>query len=101
DEQVAGVGVPGDEPQRLALPGAADEDWRVRLADRLRHVERPREAVVPPLEAALIAGPHLLCDLERLLQPLEPLRDRREGQAERLRLTLEPRRADTEVRAPV
>jgi len=35
-EDVARVGVPGDEPERLLLAGAADEDGRMRLADRLR-----------------------------------------------------------------
>ena len=32
-EEVAGVGVLGDEPQRLLLAAAADQDRRVRLAE--------------------------------------------------------------------
>ena len=43
-EEVAGIGVARDQPQRLALPHAADQDRRVRAAERLRAVERAARA---------------------------------------------------------
>src|SRR6185312_9330911 len=46
-EQVAGLGVAGHQPQRLALTRPANEDRRVRGGQRLRRVERPLQLVVP------------------------------------------------------
>ena len=91
---VAGVGVLGDEPERLALTAASDHDRRVRPADRLRMVERLGELVVRPQERPVVSGPHLVQDPERLLQPLEPLLQRRERDTETEVLTLEPGRPD-------
>jgi hypothetical protein len=51
-EDVAGVGVLGDEAQGLALSTAADEHERVGSTERCRRVERAFEPVVPPLETA-------------------------------------------------
>src|ERR1035441_507174 len=42
-EQVAGVGVPGHETERLLLPAAADHDRRMRPGQRLRRVQRSFE----------------------------------------------------------
>ena len=66
-EQVAGVGVARDEPQRLLLARAADEDrdallQRPRVADRLRHGRRAA------LEARRARAPHERQQLERVLQ---------------------------------
>ena len=49
-EQVAGVGVVRDEPQREPLPRAADED-RDALLQRPR-VAEPRDEIVRPANAA-------------------------------------------------
>ena len=97
-EQVAGLGVAGDEPQRLPLAGAADQDWRMRCRQRLRVVQRPRQLIVPALIRGLVAAPHLQADLERFLQPLEPLGDRRERDAQAPGLLLIPGRADAKPR---
>src|SRR3954452_4346312 len=58
-EQVAGVGVLGDHPQRLLLPAAADEDPRARPLQGLRHVQRAPEPVVLALVGGVGVAPHL------------------------------------------
>ena len=85
-EQVARLGVAGDEPQRLPLAAAADHDRRMRLGDRLRPVQRSLQLVVLAVEGRLIAAPHLQADLQRLLEPLEALGDGRERDAQAARL---------------
>jgi hypothetical protein len=72
-EQVAGIGVLRDEPQRLAFTAAADEDRRVRALYGVRRVERARQPVVLALEGLLVTAPHLMRDPQDLLKPLEPL----------------------------
>ena len=53
-------------------------------------------AVVLPVERPVVVAPHLVHDLQRLLEPLEPLRQRRERHAERQVLALVPGGADAE-----
>ena len=80
-EQVAGVGVTGHQPQGLALLGAADQHRRVRAPDGRRAADWPPQPVVPTFERGVVAGPHPGRDLQRLLEPLEPLGHRRQRQA--------------------
>src|SRR3990172_477867 len=77
-EDVAGIALARAQAQGLALPAAPDEDRGPRLPQRLRRVQRLRQPVVLPLEGAVVVAPHLQDDLERLLQPLEPLLEGRE-----------------------
>ena len=51
-------------------------------------------------EGGVVPAPHLPADEDRLLEALEPLRDRREQQAEAGRLLGVPGGADAEDRAP-
>ncbi|HEY7814393.1 MAG TPA: hypothetical protein VIC62_14220, partial [Nakamurella sp.] len=44
-EEVAGIGIFGDQPQRPPLPGAPDQDRRVWLGERQRAADRSIEAV--------------------------------------------------------
>jgi hypothetical protein len=85
-EQVAGVGVPGDQTQRPALTPAADQDRWVRSLQRVGGVERPVETVVAAHVRALVALPHPERDLQRLLQLIEPLAEGEEGDAQASRL---------------
>ena len=55
---------------------------------------------MPGLEGALVTGPHLLRDLQGLLEPLEPLAGRRERHAKAAVLPLVPGRADAQPGAP-
>ena len=48
----------------------------------LRRVQRPAELVVLAVVRLLVVAPHLQADLQRLLEPLEPLGHRREGEAQ-------------------
>ena len=57
-EQVAGVGMLGDEPQRAPLTGAADEDRHVRL-QRTRVARRVRDVRAPRPSNGLPPGPHI------------------------------------------
>src|SRR6266571_4790090 len=98
-EEVAGIGILGDQPQGFLFTAAADEDGWVRPREGLRRVERPLELVVLAPErlfAAAFAIPHLLADLECLLEPLEPLLDGREGDAEAAAFCFIPCGADAE-----
>ena len=63
-------------------------------------VERTSQPIVPPFEGLLVLPPHLQADLQRLLEALEALAQRREGEAQPLRLPLKPGRADTQPGAP-
>ena len=67
---------------------------------RLRGIQRPAQLVVPPVERAVIAAPHLQADAQRLLQPFEPLRQRREQQAQPACFGLVPGRPDAQHGAP-
>jgi len=95
-EEVAGLGVPRDQAQRLALARSADHDRRMRLRDSRRMVQRPLQLVVLAAVRGLVAAPHLPADLQRLLQPLESLGNRRERDAEAAGLLLVPGRADAQ-----
>jgi hypothetical protein len=95
-EDVARVGVLGDKPQRLLLPGAADHQVRVRPGQALGRVEGPAELVVLPVERLFGIRPHLEADPDRLLELLEALRRRREVEAEAAGFVLVPGRADAE-----
>ena len=95
-EQVACVGVLGDEAQRLALTGAADHDPRTRLGDARRGVQRAAQLVVGAFVRGVAAGPHLPADLQGLLEPLEALGGRWEVQAEPGGLLVVPGGADPE-----
>src|SRR5438874_6940159 len=98
-EEVAGIGILGDQPQGFLFPAAPDEDGWVRAREGLRRVERALELIVLATErlfAAAFALPHLLADLECLLEPLEPLLDWRERDAEAAALGFVPGGADAE-----
>src|SRR5438094_9116722 len=98
-EEVAGIGILGDQPQGFLFPAAADEDGGVRAREGLWRVERALELIVLAPErlfAAAFAFPHLLADLECLLEPLEPLLDWRERNAEAAALRLVPGGADAQ-----
>src|SRR2546427_8184602 len=98
-EEVAGIGILGDQPQGFLFTAAADEDGWVRAREGLRRVERPLELVVLAPErlfAAAFAIPHLLADLQSLLEPLEPLLDWWEGDAEAAAFCFVPCGADAE-----
>src|SRR5664279_4526294 len=97
-EQVASVGVPRDEAQRLALAAAADQDRDV-AADRLGVVEGAGGAEVLAGERRLLVGEHRARDLQRLLQTLEALLERRELEPVGGVFVLEPARADPVPRA--
>lgn len=96
-EQVAGVRVTGDQPQRLALPFPTDEDRRGRLGDRPRLTDRLSKPVVAALERAVVVAPHLPADLQRLLQAFEPLGHGRERHPQPAVLPLIPGSADPEL----
>src|SRR6266480_7021290 len=102
-EEVAGIGILGDQPQGFLFPAAADEDGWVRAAEGLRRVEGALERIVLAPErlfAAAFAFPHLLADLQCLLEPLEPLLDWWERDAEAAALCLVPGGADAQPGAP-
>src|SRR5215203_94107 len=80
--ETAGVGVACDQAQGLSLAVTGDHNRRVGPAQALREVERTLEPVVSSLKGALVAplaAPHPQGYLERFLQHLEPLCERREG----------------------
>src|SRR5699024_8148699 len=81
-EEVAGLGVLRDEPQRLLLAATADEDRRVRALDGLRGVEGAAEPVVLAGIRLVVVAPHLQADLQGLLEALETLGGAGERQAE-------------------
>src|SRR5205823_8411479 len=98
-EEVAGIGVLGDQPQGFLFAAATDQDGWVGARERLRRVERAFELIVLAPErlfAAAFAFPHLLADLECLLEPLEPLLDWRERDAEAAAFCFVPGGADAQ-----
>src|SRR5579859_1101553 len=98
-EEVAGVGVLRDEPQRFLLATAADEDGRVRTLDGLWVIQRALKLIVFAIVRRLVVGPHLARNLQCLLQALEALFERWEGDAQALVLLLIPGGADAKVGA--
>src|SRR5664279_2670408 len=98
-EDVAGVGVLRHHPQRLLFPAATDEDRWVWPGKGSGRVERPLQAVVLTLEGAVVAGPHLVGELQCLLETLEAFGRARVGHAKPAVLLLVPRRADPEPSA--
>src|SRR5206468_2735347 len=84
----------GDQPQRLVLTTAANQDRRVRLLDRRRVAHGMGELVMLASVGARVAGPHAVGDLEELLQALEALLDRGKPHAQADVLLLEPGSAD-------
>src|SRR5215210_868045 len=87
--QATGVGVACDQTQGLPLAVTGDHDRRMRPGEALRKVERTLEPVVRSFEGAFIAtltAPHPQADLDRLLEYLEALFERREGNSEAARL---------------
>ena len=103
-EDVGSVRVLGDQPQRLLLATASDHDRHPRPRDGLRGVEEAGRRELFPLMAPLAAAssaPHLVRHLQRLLEHLEALAERREGEAEGARLFLVPGGPDPEPGAPL
>jgi hypothetical protein len=45
----------------------------MRTLDRVRRVKRTDQLIVPPLVRALVPAPHLVGDLQYLLQAFKPL----------------------------
>ena len=99
-EDVARVGVPGDEPERLLLAAAADQDRWARPAQRLRGVEESRRAGTgaPSNGASVPRSPvHIPCAIRRVSSSISNRSaERREREPEPGRLLLVPRRADAE-----
>src|SRR2546421_12214051 len=92
-EEVARVGVLRDEAERLLFAHASDQDRRMRTAETLRDVQRPLQLIMLARKrflAAPLAFPHRQADLQRLLEPLEALRDRRERDTEPFALGFVP-----------
>src|SRR5437016_13077036 len=102
-EEVAGIGILGDQAQGFLFPAAPDQDGWVGAREGLRRVERALELIMLAPEglfAAAFAFPHLLADLECLLEPLEPFLDWRKRDAEAAALCLVPGGANAEPGAP-
>lgn len=97
-EDVAGVGILRDQPQRLLLAAAADHDPWPGLRDRFGHAQGFVQLVVLSGKGAVVAAPHLQADPQRFLQPLETLGQWRKGHAEARVLALVPCRAEAEFR---
>ena len=95
-EEVAGVGVARHQPQRLRSPTPPTRIGGCGRLSGRRGVERLGQAVVLALVRAGVAGPHLVGDLQRLLQPLEPLGQRAGTARPAQVLALVPGRADAE-----
>ena len=96
-EEVAGVGVAGDQPEGLLLAAPPDQDRRAGAADRPRRADRLGQPVVGPLVGAVVVAPHLMADLQRLLEALEALGHRGERHAVGEVLPLVPRGPDAEL----
>src|SRR5215210_8216178 len=95
-EEVACVGVAGHEAQRLLLSRTADHDARARRRDWQWLAEGLRKLIVLANERAYLARPHLVGDLQRLLQALEALAEGRECHAKGKMFALIPARPDPE-----
>ena len=95
-EDVHHVGVARHQPQRPLLAAAADEDRRPARLHRARHVAGLVDPVVAAVERRRLLGEHGPADLQRLLQPVQPLAGGREVEAQSLVLDVVPGRADAE-----
>src|SRR5205814_8769909 len=83
----------------LLRAAARDQDRDARGRDRLRRIHQAHCVELAAVECGLraaLALPHLVGDLERLLELLEPLAERWEREAEAARLDLVPGGADPE-----
>src|SRR4029079_750850 len=99
-EQVAGIGVAGDQAQRLALAAPPDEHRWAGTADRGWDADGLGELVVPALVGPVVVAPHLEADLQGLLEPLEALGDGRKRDAEARVLAVVTGGADAELGPP-
>src|SRR5258708_4183298 len=70
-EQVAGIGVTGDEQQCLTFTSAADENWWARSTQWCWYAQCFGELVVRYLVRSVVIAPHLETDLQRLFQAFE------------------------------
>ena len=61
--------------------------------------QRSVQSVVLTFERAVVVAPHLPADVQRLLQPLQPLKGGGKEQAEPARFLLVPCRTDAQHRA--
>src|SRR5216683_8426094 len=98
-KEIAGVGILRHQAERLLLAATADQDGRMRPGQALWRVERPLQLVVHAGEGLLTAPfafPHFQADPQRLLEALESLLDRGEGDAQASALRLVPGGADAE-----
>lgn len=96
-DEVGVVGVLRRHSQRLTLARPADHQRDV--AQGGGGVDRVVDGVPLAVQAGALAAEHRGDDLQRLLEPLEPVGERAELEAERLVLELVPARADAELRA--
>jgi hypothetical protein len=86
------------EAERPLLAAAADEDRRAARLHRRRDVVRLVRPVVRALERRRGPGEHGTADLQRLLQPVEPLAGGREVEPQSVVLDVVPGGADTQDR---
>ena len=95
-------GEPGGDGRRAPGPAAAHDDRRMRALGDLRRGAVVVRPVMPAVEREALpvtrpGVPEPGDDRQLLFQPVEPLLDRRERQAERRMLACVPRGADTEL----
>ena len=90
------IGVLGHDAQGHALAAAADHQLGMRLLHGLGIEGRVRELVVLAVEGAAPLRPQRVEYFARLVQPLEPLAQRVEGDAVGFVLVLLPARAEAE-----
>ena len=93
------LGEAGDAPQRAALAEAADADRRVRALDRLGLAAGVLQRVVLPGEVRRGVGQQPDDDLERLVEAVEALLQRRQVDAVGRALLLVPTGAEAELEA--
>src|SRR5581483_2469399 len=86
--------------QRALRPAAADPDRGMRPLHRLRLGDRVLEPVVLAVERGGRLAPQRGDDLQRLLEPVRPVRHGAEGQPEHGVLVLGPSRSDAELEPP-
>jgi hypothetical protein len=93
-DDVEVLGEPGGQGERLALPAATEQHRQVVPDARL--VDRGLGAVPLAVERRALAAQHRDDDLQRLVEPLEPVGEGAELEAELLVLQLEPAGADAQ-----
>src|ERR671914_12804 len=94
-QDVATVGVLGDQAQRFPLAAAADDDRNV-ATQRLGVVQGPVDAEVAALEGGALLREHGARDLKGVLEHLEAPTQRREVEADGAGRLLQPRPPDRE-----